>query len=119
MNIMVFMSRLFAVIGLLLSAIIVTGIVLDVIDFDRTQGGYEPPYEGVVGEPINWDNMDLTSTGLVKRGYIINVHLHGATGMLSFEVFKKKIDFRVVSGRAIAVHKPREGLIRRGFSPEF
>jgi hypothetical protein len=116
---MTLLIRFFAILGFLLSIVIVTGIVLDFRDFDRTKGGYEPPYEGVVGEPINWDRMDLTSTGLVKRGYIINVHLHGTTGMLSFEIFKMKWDFRVVSGRAIAVHKPREALIRRGFSPEF
>ena len=111
--------RFFALVGLLLSTIIVTGIVLDVRDFDRTKGGYEPPFEGVTGEPIDWDSMDLSATGLVKRGYVINVHLHGTTGMLSFEVFKMKWDFRVVSERAIAVHKPREALIRRGFSPTF
>jgi len=116
---MTFFIRFFAAIGLLLSVVIVTGLVLDFRDFDRTRGGYEPPYEGVTGAPIDWDSMDLSATGLVKRGYIINVHLHGTTGMLSFEVFKMKWDFRVVSERAIAVHKPREALKRRGFSPAF
>jgi hypothetical protein len=63
--------------------------------------------------------MDLTSTGLVKRGYVVNVIVNGTTGMISFEVFKKKIDWQVFSGRALIVHRPREALRRRGFKPEF
>ena len=111
--------KVFAFIGALSVFIFVVGLFLDVKSFDRTTGGYEPPYEGVTGEPVDWGSMDLTSTGLVKRGYVVNVVVNGTTGMISFEILKQTIDWQVFSGRALAVHKPREALIQRGFKPEF
>jgi len=111
--------RLFPLIGLVLLTSIFAGVYLDVKDFDRTEGGYEPPYAGVTGELIDWDSMDLTSTGLAKRGHIVNVLVNGTTGMISFEIFKQEIDWRTFSDRALVVHKPREALLRRGFKPEF
>ena len=111
--------RLFSLIGLVLLASIFAGVYLDVRDFDRTEGGYEPPYAGVTGEPVDWDSMDLTSTGLANRGHIVNVLVNGTTGMISFEIFKQEIDWRKFSDRALVVQKPREALLRRGFKPEF
>ena len=111
--------KLFALTGLFFIATLIIGLYLDVNSFDQTKGGYEPPYTGVTGEPVNWDSMDLTSTGLVKRGHVVNVIVNGTTGMISFEIFRNKIDWQVFSGRALIVHKPREALIRRGFKPEF
>jgi hypothetical protein len=111
--------KLFALIGLVTVTFFVVGLYLDVKDFDRTKGGYEAPYEGVTGEPVDWDSMDLTSTGLAKRGHVVNVLVNGTTGMISFELFKQQIDWRVFSARALIVHKPKEALIRRGFKPEF
>ena len=108
-----------ALTGLFSITVVAIGIFLDVKNFDRTEGGYEAPYTGVTGEPVDWDSMDLTATGLVKRGHIVNVLVDGTTGMISFEIFKKKIDWRIFSDRALTVHKPREALIRRGFTPEF
>ena len=96
-----------------------TGIFLDIKGFDQTKGGYEPPYTGVTGETVDWDSMDLTSTGLVKRGHVVNVIVNGTTGMISFEIFKMTIDWQEFSGRALVVHKPREALIKRGFEPTF
>lgn len=111
--------KTFAVIGVILTLGLLWGLVLDIRDFDRTRGGYEPPYEGVTGEPIDWASLDLTRSGLVKRGYIVNTHVNGTTGMISFEIFKQMIDFRPLSDRAIHVHKAREAFIKRGFNPKF
>ncbi len=111
--------KLFSLIGLFFIITLLFGLYLDIKDFDRTKGGYEPPYTGVTGEPVDWNSMDLTSTGLVKRGHIVNVIVNGTTGMISFEIFKMKIDWQVFSDRALIVHKPREALIKRGFKPEF
>ena len=116
---MTIIIKIFALIGLLLTTLLFTGLVLDIKNFDRTKGGYNPPYEGITGEPVDWDSMDLTSTGLAKRGYVVNVLVNGTSGMISFEVFKQTFDWRTFSGRALAVHKPREALIKRGFKPEF
>ena len=88
-------------------------------DFDQTKGGYEAPYEGVTGSPVDWFAMDRTPTGLAKRGHVLNVLVNGTTGMISFEIFKQKIDFQKLSGRALVVHKPREAFIALGFDPEF
>ena len=112
-------TRLLALIGLLTAILFSTGIYLDYQDFDPSKGGYAPPYEGVTGERVDWGSMDLTATGLAHRGRIVNVLVDGTTGMISFEVFKQRFTFRKLSDRAIAVHKPREAFIKRGFNPEF
>ena len=96
--------KLFALTGLTLVLIIIAGIYLDIQGFDQTKGGYEPPFIGVIGKPVDWDRMDLTSSGLTKRGYVINVLVNGTTGMISFEIFKQKIDWQVFSERALIVH---------------
>jgi len=114
-----FAIKLFALVGVCFIGFFVIGLYLDIKDFDRTKGGYEPPYTGVTGEPVDWNSMDLTSTGLVKRGRVVNVIVNGTTGMISFELFKIKIDWQVFSDRALIVHKPREAFIQRGFQPEF
>ena len=111
--------KAFAVAGLIFTILIITGLAFDITSFDHTKGGYTAPYDGVTGEPVDWSSMDLTSTGLVKRGYIVNVLVNGTTGMISFELFKQTFDWRTFSDRALVVHKPREAFLKRGFNPEF
>jgi len=111
--------KTYAVLGFILSTLIIIGLAIDIKNFDRTQGGYTAPYKGVTGEPVNWDSLDQTSTGLVKRGYIINVLVNGTTGMISFQIFNQTFAWRSLSERAIAVHKPRKAFIKRGFEPQF
>lgn len=113
------LKTIFTFIGILYTLYFIIGFVIDITTFDQTKGGYEAPYEGWTGQPVNWDNMDQTSTGLVKRGYVIDVHLHGTTGMMTFELFGLRYDWRTPSDRALKVHKPREALIKRGFNPTF
>ncbi|GAF12482.1 hypothetical protein JCM19046_3710 [Bacillus sp. JCM 19046] len=109
----------FALIGFVASTLFIGGLVADIRAFDETSGGYEPPYEGVTGDPINFDELDQTNEGIVGRGYSIDILLNCTTGMISFEFFKQRIDFRVASGRALAVHKPQEACEKRGFEPAF
>ncbi len=109
----------FAIIGVVSLALLATGIWLDVRDFDTTTGGYEAPYEGVTGDPVDWHALDITPTGVAKRGYVINVLVDGTTGMITFEVFGWHIPFRTFSERALVVHQPREAFIAMGFHPEF
>ena len=116
---MTIIIKIFALLGLILTTLIIIGLVFDIKNFDRTKGGYNPPYEGVTGEPVDWSSMDLTSTGLVNRGYVVNVLVNGTNGIISFEVFKQRFDWQTFSGRALVVHKPREALLKRGFKPEF
>ncbi len=116
---MTYLLTLLAGIGVFLFALLAFGLYLDVSDFDQTKGGYEAPYEGVTGDPVDWYSMDRTPTGLAKRGHVMNVLVDGSTGMISFQIFKRKIDFRPFSERALIIHKPREAFIALGFSPEF
>ncbi|MCZ6862825.1 MAG: hypothetical protein O7I42_21595 [Alphaproteobacteria bacterium] len=116
---MTYALSFFALIGVAATAILVVGLYRDISDFDRTRGGYEAPFTGVTGEPVDWYSLDRTPTGFAKRGHVVNVLVDGTTGMISFEIFKHKIDIRPLSERAKVVHKPREAFIAMGFEPEF
>ena len=116
---MTIIIKIFSLLGLILTSLIITGFVFDIKNLDQTRGGYNPPYKGVTGEPIDWGSMDLTSTGLVRRGYVVNVLVNGTSGMVSFEVFNLTFDWQTFSDRALAVHKPKEALLKRGFKPDF
>ena len=109
----------FAAIGALSIALFLVGFWLDFQEFDPTSGGYEPPYEGVTGDPIDWNTLDQTPTGLARRGRVVNTLVNGTTGMISFEVYGLEIPFRPMSERALVVHKPREAFIELGFDPQF
>ena len=78
-------------IGLLSIVLFLVGFWLDFREFDPTRGGYEPPYEGVVGEPIDWFSADRTPTGLARRGRVVNTLVNGTTGMISFEIYGLEI----------------------------
>ena len=110
-----------AAIGLLFTLGVVFGVAADYAAFDPTSGGYEPPYENYSGEPLDWESEAYTTqTGMVKPGYVVDVHLDCRTGMLSFELVNGPVvDFRPLSDRALAVHEPREACQERGFDPEF
>jgi hypothetical protein len=108
-----------AALGLLLGAGFVAGLAADLGSFDQTRGGYEPPYEGWTGTPIDWSRVDVTPTGMARRGRVTNSLIDCTTGMITIEVAGLQIPFRGLSDRALAVHKPREACIDKGFSPAF
>ena len=111
--------RTFAVLGGVLMILLVAGIVQDAGSFDRTRGGYEPPYVGYTGEPTDWSRLDRTATGMAFRGRVVNLLVDCTSGMMHFELYGMAIPFRAFSPRAIAVHKPREACVERGFVPQF
>jgi hypothetical protein len=95
-------------------------VYLDYRSFDRTSGGYDPPYADWTGTPIDWENeAEATADGFRRSGRIVTTTLDCTTGMISFEIAGVRRDFRPVSPRAIAVHRPREACRARGFEPEF
>ena len=108
-----------AVLGFVLTALILGGLVADGLSFDRTSGGYEPPYTGYTGEPIDWEATHVTEEGFFKDGYVLDLYVDCTTGMVSFEVFQQRWDWRELSGRALVVHRPAEACEREGFSPDF
>lgn len=109
----------FAVVGVVATGGLVTGAVIDATNFDRTTGGYEAPYTGWSGTPIDWAAGGVTADGFRNDGVVIDTLLDCTTGMISFDVFGVEIPFRVVSERAVAVHKPVEACEAEGFSPDF
>lgn len=109
----------FAGLGLVLTLLIIMGAAIDIASFDRTRGGYEPPYTGYTGQPVDWDAADVTKTGVVRRGYVLHTLFNCTSGMISVEIFGQEIPFRKVSARGIIVHKPRQACTERGFQPKF
>lgn len=113
------LKTIFTLIGILYLLYFLVVLTIDITTFDKTKGGYSYPYTGWTGTPVDWDSLDKTRTGLVKRGHVIDVHIHGTTGMMTFEIFGFRYDWQTPSKRALIVHQPREALKRRGFHPEF
>ncbi|AQU83165.1 MULTISPECIES: hypothetical protein [unclassified Halomonas] len=109
----------FALIGFVSVLLLCIGLVMDFRSIDQTQGGYEPPYTDFTGQPIRWQELDSTATGMVHRGYVVDVLIDCSSGMMTFDVFGLAIPWRHFSERALVVHKPRDACEERGFSPRF
>ncbi|NJN31026.1 MAG: hypothetical protein HC824_11785 [Synechococcales cyanobacterium RM1_1_8] len=110
---------LFASLGCLSSGLFLTGLAIDTGNFDNTRGGYEPPYTGWAGTPIDWTTVDTTPTGMARRGYVTNLLVDCTSGLISVQIYGTTIPFRPFSPRALAVHKPRQTFLERCFTPEF
>lgn len=96
------------------------GTYIDIRNFDRTEGGYEPPYEGWTGEPITWEDLELSEEGFYRPGLVVDFYLDCTTGMIDLRILKTfTVGFRKISERGILVHKPRPACEERGFKPEF
>lgn len=109
----------FAVAGVLLVTLLAIGTFLDVQAFDRTRGGHAPPYNDYNGTPIDWNELDITRTGMAYRGHVVDILVNCTSGMIAFKIFRLHIPFREVSPRALAVHEPRKACRERGFAPAF
>jgi hypothetical protein len=99
--------------------LLMAGVFLDFREFDRTSGGYEPPYEDWTGTPIDFASAYRTETGLFKDGRVISSHVDCGSGMVSLIAAGVWFDWRPLSPRAIAVHAPREACRARGFEAGF
>jgi hypothetical protein len=111
--------RALAVLALALAALLVGGVIADGLSFDRTSGGYEPPYTDYTGEPIDWEAAHVTEEGFFKDGYVVDLYVDCTAGAVSFEVYGRRWDWREFSGRALAVHEPAEACESEGFTPDF
>ena len=109
----------FALIGVLVTLALLAGLALDVRGFDQTRGGHEPPYTDYRGEPIRWERLDLTDTGMVYRGYVVDVLIDCSSGMITFDMFGVEIPWREFSPRALVIHDPRTACREREFQPVF
>ncbi len=106
----------FAFVGAVALVYIVVGLAADINAFDETTGGYEYPYAGWTGTPINYSEMYTTSEGMYSRGNIIELYVNCATGMMTWSVFgSAQTEFREFSDRAKVVHQPHIECRERGF----
>ena len=85
----------FSVIGTLAILALVLGLFMDVKNVDNTQGGYEYPFQGWSGTPIDFSVMYQTKEGLFKKGYVVDQLFNCNT----------------------VVHKPQDECKARGFNP--
>jgi hypothetical protein len=109
-------SLLLSAVGLITVASLVIGAGIDVASFDRTSGGYEYPYEGWSGTPIDFDEWYTTADGMYQKGRVIDLYADCSTGMVSWSVLgMPTIEWREFSDRAKAVHEPQVACEERGF----
>lgn len=108
-----------AAIGAVSLVAVTVGASIDVSRIDETRGGYEAPYTGWTGSPIDWTEGGVTRAGFVRPGLVFDSTLDCTTGMIGFSIFGLSLDYRVVSERAIVVHRPRDACIEAGFTPQF
>jgi hypothetical protein len=108
-----------AILGLAGLLLLVAGAIVDVLAFDQTLGGYEPPYTEYSGEPIDWGETYQSLAGMYRPGVVVDTHVDCTSGMISFDLFGLSFDYRQLSERALAVHQPREACFERGFNPRF
>lgn len=106
----------FALIGALFSVWFVIGFAQDLAEGDETSGGYEYPYAGWTGTPIDYDAWHVTDEGLYNRGRVVDQSLDCATGQLRFHILGAiSIDFREFSDRAKVVHQPQVACRELGY----
>lgn len=105
-----------AVIGAAAVLYLMTGLAVDIREFDETTGGYEYPFTGWTGTPIDYSGTYTTAEGLYRRGRIIELYMNCTTGMVSFSVLGLlRGDWREFSDRAKVVHQPQATCRARGF----
>jgi hypothetical protein len=101
-------SIFFSIVGLLFAVWFVTGFLQDLSTGDETTGGYEYPYAGWSGTPIDYDAWYVTRTGLFEEGRVVHQDLNCTTGQLTFRLLGLvDIPFRELSDRAKVVHQPQ------------
>lgn len=109
------LTRFFALLGLVLVVAIVGVGANDILSTDRTSGGYEPPYTGYTGTPIQADEVALEGDTIVIRGNVVDSEISCRTGMWVFDILGVDIPYRPVSPRALTIHRPQEFCQAGGF----
>ncbi|MCE7948023.1 MAG: hypothetical protein DYG88_11400 [Chloroflexi bacterium CFX4] len=105
-----------SVLGALALFYIVSGLVVDISEFDMTSGGYSYPYENWTGTPIDYTAMFTTDEGMYKRGRVIELYMNCQTGMVSWSFLGLgRVEWREFSDRAKVVHQPQVACQARGF----
>lgn len=113
------LARVFAGLGLATVVLLAVGIVADYRGFDRTRGGYEPPYTGYTGEAIDWMEAYVSEDGFFANNYVLDTDVNCTTGMITLDLFGLRFDYRTFSERALVVNEPRAACSAAGFTTQF
>ncbi len=107
---------LLAVTGFITLLALAAAVVTGVRDADGTSGGYDYPYQGWTGTPIDYPAWYLTEEGLFWPGPVVDQALNCTTGQLTLKVFGvADIEFRPLSDRAKVIHQPQIACREKGF----
>lgn len=94
--------RITAFIGFLILLSLITLMIYDYINMDKD---------------INFDRLDLTNTGIVKRGYLLDAHLNCTNGFLGLSIFKFRFYYKPLDERVKQNYNAKNACKTRGFSP--
>lgn len=103
-EILMVLYRIFAFIGFLL---LITLIAVGIFDFTR------------IKSDLDFNKLDLTTTGLVKRGYLLDTHLNCTNGYAGLSVFNLPIYYKPVAESTRTSLKLAKACKDRNFKPEF
>ena len=109
----------FTLIGMVTTGFVIGGVTHDYLSFDQTSGGYAAPYTDYTGTPVDWDAAARTNEGFLGAGLVVDTRLDCSTGLITFTFYGVEVPFRVMSNRALVVHKPVEACEKYGFEPDF
>jgi hypothetical protein len=102
------------------TTLVVGGLLADLAVIDETSGGYEAPFEGWTGTPIDWEAQAVTERGFLKTGHVLDIQVDCGTGISTVTLLGIGLPLeRPLSERAIVVHAPREACAAAGFEPGF
>jgi hypothetical protein len=107
--------------AMIVSILALTSIfIYDIQQFDGTKGGYTYPYSDYTGTPYDFTKFEVNSVGLRNaNGIVIEFQINCTTGMITGFLGPIAIDYRVLSERDIAIHKPQIACKENGFTPQW
>lgn len=114
-NLPTIIIRIFATIGVLFTVYLGSALTIDIGNLDRTRGGYEAPFNHFTGEPLRFEDVVHTAEGGLIRGRVLDSLVSCETGAWRFELFGFGFEYRGVSERALAIHRPQVLCRERGF----
>lgn len=90
-------------IGLIILLSTATLVVYDYVDMEKN---------------LNFDRLDLTNRGIVKRGYLLDAHLNCTNGFLGLSILNFRFYYKPLSDKKKEMHGAKKACKTRGFTPE-
>lgn len=116
----IFLRTLFALMGVVLTGMLVLAIAWDLQQMDPDNGHYRKG-EGFAraGEAVSLEMLDATPEGFAKRGLLLDLLLECRSGALSLEFFRWRLDIGKISEARVQLHQPQKTCRKRGLQTLF